>query len=84
MESIKSIIDKINKVKTEDCGCEEKKEFLDLVLPNEKSKREFKVIKTFSYKANKYYEGTELVIDNNSELKDIIISLSMNGTINEI
>ena len=68
----------------EGCGCDERRQMLNELFPYDSKVRKFKVLKSFNYQQNSYFEGQVVNVDNKHSLYSGVIILAKDGLLEEI
>lgn len=68
----------------EGCGCNERREALNVLFPYKEKIRKFKVLKQFNWQGENYFEGQEVSVNNEHPLFGGIIALATDKMIEEI
>jgi hypothetical protein len=68
----------------EGCGCNERREMLNELFPYEDKIRKFKVLKSFVWGDEKYFEGQVIDITKKDPVHHAVIILVKEGTLEEL
>ena len=68
----------------EGCGCNERREALNALFPYKEKVRKFKVLKQFQWDKDTYFEGQELLVNNEHPIFNGILALAKDKVIEEI
>ena len=68
----------------EGCGCNERREALNVLFPYKEKVRKFKVLKQFNWQNEEYFEGQEVSVNNEHPLFGGILILATDNIIEEI
>ena len=68
----------------EGCGCNERREALNVLFPYKEKVRKFKVLKQFQWGGDQYFAGQEVSVNSEHLLFNGILALATDGVIEEI